>query len=176
MENVNVTLRRSIAAAVLLVPVLTSCGFNEPTDRVYNPGVGVNDRSGSVDVLHALVVSGADGSGTVVAALASKDDAQGDALTQIVGAGEDTDVQVDLTRPARIKPGGSVQLADESPVSIKGSSVKAGDFVTLTFNFERSKSVTLDVPVVARRNEFSNIPVPSVAPSTPTPSESSSSH
>jgi len=65
VENVNVPLRRSVAVAALVItPLMTSCGFNQPTDRVYTPSVGVNDRSGQVDVLHALVVSGADGSGT----------------------------------------------------------------------------------------------------------------
>ena len=65
--------RRSIAAAALLlaVPALSACGvsFGAPTDQVYNPSVGVDDQSGQVDVLNALIVSGSNGSGTVVATL-----------------------------------------------------------------------------------------------------------
>jgi len=66
-----VNVRRSIASAAVLltVPALSACGvsFGAQTDQVYNPSVGVDDRSGAVDVLNALVVSGANGSGTVVA-------------------------------------------------------------------------------------------------------------
>lgn len=167
----NVTLRRSIAAAVLLVPVLASCGFNEPTDRVYTPGVGVNERSGTVDVLHALVVSGADGSGTVIAGLSNNDQEEGDALTRISGSGEDSGLTVTLDGPVEIDPGASAQLAYETEISVEGESIKPGNFVELTFDFERGESVTVEVPVVARRGDYAEIPVPSVAPTTAAPEE-----
>lgn len=167
----NVTLRRSIAAAVLLVPMLASCGFNEPTDRVYTPGVGVNERSGTVDVLHALVVSGADGSGTVIAGLSNNDQQEGDALTRISGSGEDSGITVTLDGPVEIDRGASVQLADETEISVEGESITPGAFVRLTFEFESSESVTVEVPVVARRGDYAEIPVPSVAPTTATPED-----
>jgi hypothetical protein len=168
---VNLTLRRSVAAAVLLVPVLASCGFNEPTDRVYTPGVGVNERSGTVDVLHALVVSGADGSGTVVASLSNNNTQQSDALTRIAGAGDDSRLEVTLEGPVEIPAGGVVSLADETEVSVEGETIKPGTFVELTFSFERGESVTVEAPVVARRGDYAQIPVPSVAPTTAAPEE-----
>ena len=167
----NVTLRRSIAAAVLLVPVLASCGFNEPTDRVYTPGVGVNERSGTVDVLHALVVSGADGSGTVIAGLSNNDQEEGDALTRNSGSGEDSGLTVTLDGPVEIDRGASVQLVDETEAAVEGESITPGAFVQLTFDFERGESVTVEVPVVARRGDYAEIPVPSVAPTTAAPEE-----
>ena len=168
MENVNLTLRRSIViAAVLTAPVLSSCGFNEPTDRVYTPAVGVNERAGTIDVLHALVVSGADGSGTVVAGLSNNDVEEGDTLTEIAGSGADAGLSVELGAPIDVPAGQLVQLADEEPVSVEGEGLTAGTFVELTFTFERSETVTVEVPVVARRGEYAEIPVPSVAPSTP---------
>lgn len=167
----NLTLRRSIAAAVLLVPVLASCGFNEPTDRVYTPGVGVNERSGTVDVLHALVVSGAGGSGTVVATLSNNDTQEGDSLTRIAGAGDDSRLAVTLEGPVEIQPGGVVSLADETEVSVEGETIETGTFVELTFTFERGESVTVEAPVVARRGDYAEIPVPSVAPTTAAPEE-----
>jgi hypothetical protein len=172
---VNLTLRRSIAAAVLLVPVLASCGFNEPTDRVYTPGVGVNERAGTVDVLHALVVSGADGSGTVIAGLSNNDREQDDALTRITGAGEDAGLSVTFEAPLEIPRGGLVQLADETEVSVEGDSITPGAFVELTFSFEQGENVTVEVPVVARRGDYAEIPVPSVAPTTAAPEEEESS-
>ena len=45
--------RRVAIAALLLAPALTACGFSEQTDQVYQPAVGVNDRSDTVYVLSA---------------------------------------------------------------------------------------------------------------------------
>jgi len=66
--------RRRLAALalVLLVPSLGACGFGYQTDKVYQPAVGVNNRSGAVAVLGAVVVSGSDGSGTFVTSLVNK--------------------------------------------------------------------------------------------------------
>ena len=43
--------RALVAAALLVAPALSSCGFNYATDRVDTPGAGVNDREKSVDVV-----------------------------------------------------------------------------------------------------------------------------
>ena len=61
------------AGALALATALSSCGFDYATDRVYTPGAGPNDRDGQVDVLGAVVVSGQDGSGTLVASFANND-------------------------------------------------------------------------------------------------------
>jgi hypothetical protein len=172
VENVNVPLRRSIAVAALaLAPVLSSCGFNEPTDRVYTPGVGVNERDGQVDVLNALVVSGADGSGSLVATLSNNNSAEPDALVQVAGSGEDAAVRVTLDGPVEVSQGGSVSLSDETEISVEGEPVKPGAFIELTFTFEQGEPVTVQLPVVSRRGTYSDIPVPSVAPTTAAPEE-----
>lgn len=168
----NVPLRRNIAvAALVLAPVLSSCGFNMPTDRVYTPGVGVNERSGQVDVLNALVVSGADGSGSLVATLSNNDQAEGDALTRVAGSGEDAAVRVTLDSPLELTKGGSISVSDEAEVSVEGEPITPGAFVELTFTFEQAEPITVQVPVVARRGTYADIPVPSVAPTTAAPEE-----
>lgn len=152
-------LRRALtAAAVLLaVPALSSCGFDKPTDQVYTPGVGVNERSGSVDVLHALVVSGTDGEGTFVAGLANNDTSEGDQLTGIAGAGDDAAITVTGGGPVEIPAGGFAQLADDGGVPVEGERIAPGNFVTLTLTFERGESVTVEVPVVDRRGDYEDI-------------------
>jgi hypothetical protein len=158
---VNLTLRRSIAAAVVLaVPVLSSCGFDEPTDRVYNPGVGVNDRAGTVDVLGAVVVSDSAGSGTVSATFVNNDSERADAVTRITGSGDDSGVTVALGEPLELTPGGSAKLSEESPVAAEGAPIESGAFVELTFSFERGESVTLQLPVVSNVGDYSNVPLP----------------
>ena len=85
--------RRSIAVAAIVVaaPVLSSCGvnFGAPTDQVYNAAVGVDNRDSQVDVLNALVVTGEDGKGTIVAGLVNNDAAGKVRLTGI-SAGDPT--------------------------------------------------------------------------------------
>lgn len=163
----NVTLRRSIAAAAVALAAtsLSSCGFNAPTDQVYTPGVGVNDRSGTVDVLHALVVSGEDGSGTVIAALVNNDTENDDALTGVAGAGEDATIEVaNSSAQVEIPAAGLYQLADEGSISVTGSQVRPGQFIELTFSFENAASITLEVPVVSSDDEdFVDVPLPSGA-------------
>lgn len=180
MKAVNATLRRSIVAAavVLAVPVLSSCGtnFNAPTDQVYNPGVGVNDRSGTVDVLHALIVSGATGSGTIVAGLVNQDQQHDDQLVSIAGSGEDQTVTVNARGVAKIPGGELYQLADQGRYTVEGESIEPGRFVELTFTFERGENVTVEVPVVARTGAFEDVPVPSVARVTETPTEAPTGH
>lgn len=170
----NVSLRRSAAvAALVLAPVLSSCGFDQPTDQVYTPGVGVNERSGEVDVLNALVVSGADGSGALVATLSNNNNDQADALTQVTGAGEDSGLRVELEDSIEVRAGGTVSLSDEAEIPVEGDAITSGAFVALRFTFQNAETVTVEVPVVARRGPYSDIPVPSVAPTTATPTESS---
>jgi hypothetical protein len=172
VKNVNVPLRRSIAVAALaLAPLLSSCGFDQPTDRVYNPGVGVNDRSGSVNVLNALVVSGADGSGTLVATFTNDKLTEADTLTDVSGAG----ASVTLEAPVDIAPGGNVSLTNETEVSVEGERVLPGSFITLRFTFENAETVELEMPVVARRGPYADIPVPSIAPTPHTDEEETSS-
>ena len=159
----NVTLRRriAVAAVALAVPALASCGtnFDAPTDQVYTPGQGVNDRTGSVDVLHALIVSDTDGSGTVIAALVNNDQDSDDALAEIAGAGDDQSVTVQSSGPTELVTGGSVQLADEGNVTVTGDQIQPGRFVNLTFSFERGDPVTMQVPVVDRSGDFADVPV-----------------
>ena len=155
MENLKRPLRRALAvsAVLLAAPALTSCGFNNPTDQVYTPGVGVNERSGTVDVLHALIVSGEDGSGTFIAGLANNDNAESDALSNLAGEG----ITVTGGGPVDIPAGGFVQLADEGGVPVEGEGVSAGAFVEVTLSFERGESVTVEVPVVDQRGDYEDI-------------------
>lgn len=153
--------------------MLSSCGFDQPTDRVYTPGVGVNERSGEVDVLNALVVSGAGGSGALVATLVNNSLDKDDVLTQVTGSGADSSLRVSLDSPLDVPQRGSISVSDEAEVAVEGERIAPGAFVELTFAFENAESVTVQVPVVSRRGPYAEIPVPSVAPTTAAPEEES---
>jgi hypothetical protein len=179
---VNVTLRRSIAAAaaVLAVPLLASCGlaFTAQTDQVYTPAIGVNNRTGAVDVLDALIVTKNGGAGTLVAGLVNDNQTRSDALTGVTGAKQDSNLTVQATgTPITLGPNSLYQLADTGNIKVYGSQLVPGSFVSITFNFENSQSVTMDVPVTTPYNGLSQVPLPSsTAPTTPAPPTASPLH
>ena len=157
--------RRTIAvvAAVLAAPVVSSCGvnFGAQTDQVYNPAAGVNERSGSVDVLNALVVSRTPGSGTVVATLVNNDQRKPDSLRGIAGAGPDSSLTVQVGGTKTIPAGGLLNLATQGKVTARGPRVVPGRFVELRFSFDRGEAVTVKVPVMSSSNpDYAKIPTP----------------
>ena len=157
--------RRSIAVAAVVAaaaPVMSSCGvnFGAQTDQVYNAARGVDNRDGSVYVLNALIVSGVDGSGTVVAGLVNENQNKPVHLTGITGGGANP---VTVTGPSstKIDAGGMVSLADKGQYAARGASITGGASVKLTFNFDNAPSVTVDVPVeLATDPDYKNVPLP----------------
>ena len=151
--------RRAAIAALLLAPALTACGFSAQTDQVYQPAVGVNDRSGNVDILNAVIVSGEDGSGTFAGTLVNKDTSQQDTLDTVSGEGITASrVSVD------VPPAGNARLADTGELTLEGSAIKPGAFVELTFSFSSGQNTTMKVPVVESGGDYSDVPLPSASP------------
>lgn len=165
-----------LAAALLL----SGCGFNYATDRVYTPAMGANNRDGSVDVLGAVIVSGEPGSGTFVASLANNDRSQSASLESLTG-GEGTDLTAADFPAVRIDAGDLVSLASEGGLVVTGS-FAAGDFVPVTLTFGDGDVISLQVPVVRDEGYFAGLDssgqptsgTPSAEPSLsmPVPSES----
>ncbi len=160
--------RRSTAKASVVVMAsvlalgLSSCGrgFDNPTDQIYNPPIGVNEQSGTVDVLNAVIVTDGSnsGSGTLVATLVNNDQTQDDSLTNISGAGSDQ-VQVSPPSTTSIKAGDVLSLLDTGGAKVEGDAVKPGYIVSLTFTFANSEAVDVDVPVYPNEGPFADVPV-----------------
>jgi hypothetical protein len=175
LNAVNVRRRLALASLPLAVTALTSCtvNFNEQTDKVYNPSAGVDDRSGEVDVLNALVVSAGAGSGTVIATLVNNDQAHADALRRVAGSGSDASLKVTPGGATGIRNGGLLNLATKGRIFVTGSQVVPGSLVTITFSFQRAQAITVDAPVVANTSEYSSVPVPSSSASPTAPASPS---
>ncbi len=135
------------AAVVALAAPLSSCGFDYATDRDYQPGSGTNNREGQVDVLSAVVVSAAEGSGTFVASLSNNEAETEQTFTAV--AGEDASVTAAEFEPIAISPGGIVNLAEPAAGIVLTGEFKAGDVVPLTVDFGNGERVSLNVPVVS---------------------------
>ncbi len=149
----------AVAAALALVPALASCGFNQQTDQVYQAAVGTDNRDSSVDVLNVVVVSGEDGSGTVVATLVNNDDVEDDALLAVEDA--DTTLEIELSGDNEIPAGGLLNLAEEGGITATGDAIVPGDLVTLTWTFQRADPVTFNAPVVSAENpDYADVPLP----------------
>ncbi|GAB3257772.1 hypothetical protein GCM10027425_19020 [Alteromonas gracilis] len=161
------TTRTRVAALALALPLMTGCGFDVATDQVYTPAVGMNDRSGEVDVLNALIVADGEGSGVFVAGLSNNDEDNPDELTgvQVEGA------EVGETAPVEIAQGGYVNLATiDAPIVVSGEAVESGRFVRAALQFANAEAITIRIPVVAQSGPYADITVPEASPSaSPTP-------
>ncbi len=148
--NVRRPARTTVALATAAMALgLSSCSYDNPTDMVYNPAIGVHDQSSTVDVLNALVVKGSDSatSGVLVTTLVNNDEQNDDRLTGLEVGAEDQGVSADLTSSIDV-PSGDHVLLEEEGVEVSGEPVQDGAFITLTYTFANAEAVTVDVPVV----------------------------
>lgn len=160
-------LRRGLAAAalVLTAPAMTACGFNVQTDQDYQPAVGVNDRTGQVDVLNAVVVSAEKGSGQFLATFVNKSTTESVRVLSI-GSGDSEGSVLGQT----LKPESVLNLAQESAVSISGEDLAPGKFVEVTIDFSNGQQTVVNTPVVANDAHYSEFGKAPVTPSSaPTP-------
>jgi hypothetical protein len=153
----------TVGALVLAVPGVAACGFNYATDRDYTPGNGVNDKSGKVDVLNAVIVSASEGSGTFIATF-SNNTAEAIDLDSLTFH---STIQVAGFDPIEVKPRGVVNLADGQGIKVSGD-FASGDFVTLSLGFGSGETADMTVPVVVADDEYDGYDngtgVPSPAP------------
>ncbi len=92
-----------------LLPLLAACtsvGLGAQTGQVYIPADGANNRTGTVYVLNAVVVSGRVGAGTLVTTFVDTDTQSPDTVSSITGTG----LTVTGTLPT-VPAGGHVNLA-----------------------------------------------------------------
>ena len=142
--------------ALALATVLSSCGFNYATDRVYTPAEGINDRSTDVDVLGAVIGTGQEGSGPFIASFANNSQDEPATVDSFEGAGEDESLEVEDFEAIEIQPGGMVNLADDGGVVLRGD-FGPGDFVRVTLTFGDGQSAELDVPTTPPCYEFEGL-------------------
>ena len=162
---------------LLAVPALSSCGvnFDAQTDQYYTPTDGENNREGTVDVLHALIISDSPGSGRLIAGLANGGD-EDDTLTGVRGLEVDQSVEFSLVDgETTIPAGGLLQLADEGSavVSVSGDPerVAAGGDVRQAFTFQNGEEAEINVPVLAPGEDYADIEIPEAESTEPTESE-----
>jgi hypothetical protein len=159
------SLPRTLAKAACLLavsaPVLTSCGFDYATDRIYTPATGVNNRDGSVDVLGAVIVSAEEGSGTFIASFSNNDALEPASVDQLEGI-DQAQLTASSFPPIEVPPGGLVNLADEGGIEVTGE-FEAGQFVPIELQFGGGDPIEMDVPVVTNCGYYEGLDGPSSA-------------
>ena len=141
-----------LGALILAVPGVASCGFNYATDRENTISNGTSDKSGTVDVLNAVIVSSEDGSGTFIATL-SNNSADETVSMNSLSFGSNSTTAVAAFDPIEVKPHAVVNLADGQGIKVSGD-FKAGDFVALTVGFDNGESADMKVHVVVADDEY----------------------
>ena len=154
-------LRLALAAGVLLaVPALSSCGFDYPTERVNTVGAGVTEREGTVDVVGSMVVAAQPDEGTLIGTLANNSD-EPVSLDAVTG-GEKGALEPETFEAVEVPAGGHVnlrQLVEEDEGITVSGDFDAGDFVTITFEFDNAESVDMEIPVVKACYQYEDLDV-----------------
>src|SRR5829696_1794810 len=136
------------AAVIALAAPLSSCGFEYATEREYSVNSAAEERSGTVDVLSAVVVSAAEGSGTFVASFSNNDTDEEQSFTAISGD-DGTSVEAADFEPVTVPGDGLVNLAEPPAEIVLTGDFAAGDVLPLVIDFDNGERVSLNVPVVS---------------------------
>lgn len=153
-------LKRPTAIAGLLLALvpaaatLSSCGFDYPTDRVNTIAAGVNNREGEVKALGIRVLATAKGEGRLIGALVNNGTDEA-ALTDVTSP---SGVTAGEFEPIEVAPNGTVNLAHSEPQVPLTGDFTAGNVVTLELAFSNGQAFSLDVPVVKRCFQYTEIP------------------
>ncbi|MBF4765470.1 hypothetical protein ISU07_20250 [Nocardioides islandensis] len=142
----------SLGALILAVPGVASCGFNYATDRENTISNGTSDKSGTVDVLNAVIVSQDDGSGTFIATLSNNSATETIHMSSL-DFGSNSTTQVAAFDPIEVKPHAVVNLTNGQGIKVSGD-FKAGDFLSLTVGFDNGESADMKVHVVVADDEY----------------------
>lgn len=140
------------AGVVLAAGLTTSCGFSPQTNLVNNIAEGAEERSGTVDVLNAVVIAGEADLGVFSASLVNPRDED---LATFAGLVPTDDVaELGEYDSADVPAGELVDLSDTGGVPVQGD-FRAGQYVSVTLDLTEHEDVTMNVPVVTPCNQFS---------------------
>lgn len=144
-------LRRSTALLVALVaalPALSACsatGRDAATSQVNQIVMGTDNRDFEVDVLNAVIVAKADGSGTFITTLVNNSSQTDNSMTALEGGqGLDVSTFSAISIPAR----GLVNLADSGSGIVVTGDFKLGQYVPLTVTLGDGTAIPVNTPVV----------------------------
>lgn len=151
------------ALALVTLPLTAACSasFGAETQVPYDPGHGVSADTGELDLRNVIVVSGTEGRGTLVGVLFN----QGDKTDRLTGVRVQDGRSAVSSTPVDLPAGSMVALGVDSgeqtalPAVVESEDrIHPGGSVRLTFDFERSASVSVDAVVVPPDGGYADVP------------------
>lgn len=165
------------AASAGLLLALSACGFDVQTLQPYTPSDGVNINVGAgpngdpiastVKVRGLMILAKSPTSGFLSATLVAQND---DSLTSVTGNVLKDDgsngpaLTINVSSPVTVGGSKAVVLVDQSPITVSGSSLPAGQDAKLTLTFSKAGSEQVEVPIVDGNNPIYSTVQPSASP------------
>lgn len=137
------------ATAALGLGGCAGTGVDAQTNAQYQPGVGANVRSGSIQLFNALAVDNGDGTATFSAAILNRDDTPAKLQRAEAVASDGSDVDV-TGGPAIVGAGKLFNTGKAGVVILEDEELEAGEYVTVKLSFDGGRTVSVEAPVVAR--------------------------
>lgn len=135
-----------VATLAVLCAVVSGCmSVRAQSQRWYTPGDGVSTEAGDISARNVLLVGDEDaGVATLIATFANSGDEDDQLVSVAVG---DTEV-TPQDAPVDIPAGGSATLGpDHTRLDVTGADVQPGQFVEVSFVFQKAPRATVDALV-----------------------------
>jgi hypothetical protein len=126
------------------------------TNAQYQPAVGANVRTGSIQLYNALAVDNGDGTATFSAAILNRGTAPAKLTGAAARASDGSDVNA-TTAPAIVDAGQMFNTGKAGAVILEDAKLAAGDYVTVKLSFDRGRAVSVEAPVVARNAIYDEV-------------------
>lgn len=176
----SVSLRRRRLAAIALVAasplVLSACGtsFSAQTNQQYQQSIGANlrDIDAPVQIYNGLFVDNGDGTATFSGALLARSEDRVIESVEVTASGTDvnatpsgTPTVVDLPNGLELTAEMLAPLGEGGEIIVDNEDVGEGRYALLTLNLASGEQVSLNLPVVARTEQYSSVATESQTPS-----------
>lgn len=176
----SVSLRRRRLAAIALVAasplVLSACGtsFSAQTNQQYQQSIGANlrDIDAPVQIYNGLFVDNGDGTATFSGALLARSEDRVIESVEVTASGTDvnatpsgTPTVVDLPNGLELTAEMLAPLGEGGEIIVDNEDVVEGRYALLTLNLASGEQVSLNLPVVARTEQYSSVATESQTPS-----------
>lgn len=150
--------RRTVAClcTVVALGALTGCGGN---DLRYEPAIGSNARTASIQALSLAVVTNGHGVGTLAGTLINEADGA-DRLLDVRTTSEIGPIGTTLPDgPVALPHEEPVRLATTSAVMMRSDNLRQGYWIDLVIRFDDSSELSMKVPVEPQSGPYADIEI-----------------
>jgi hypothetical protein len=148
----------AVTAALLLSAALSACGFDYSTDSIYVSSAGVDDRTGPLDVLSAVVVAAEPDRGTFIASFSNNSPDSPERIQDVRPGSADPSLTISGFKPVTLPPGGLISLAADPSATLTGT-FTPGEYVDIVIEARNAEDIEMSVPVVAATDQYAGLDI-----------------